>query len=240
MRGRAQAFDYGAGAYWLWSSGFQGYASTDCVAPWIAIAGGAYSKTATDIGTGYPDADGSSWDVSSSDRKATVVAYALCAYSNAGTQNYFYRVTASVSTTRRKKKTPSATATCAANSMLIAGWAQNATFSGPLLEGGKPIGWIAGGKTTTQATAECATQQEWSVTGITVIETSKQFTACDGDNDDVIGGFFGKATSGGGTAQPNMAYPGTSSTPYTNDPTGLWFASRTSITGYVACQEDLP
>lgn len=230
--------ELGGSLHWLSSSGL-GYASAECGSGWTAITGGAYSAKATDIGTGGPGADGSSWTVISPATYDLVTAYVMCAptYELSG---YFYRVAAGTTKTHPK----GAVALCSKGSMLVAGWASNATYEGASIAGGVPQGWAAGGTTVVEAVAECATPAEIALDLSLVKRTgSSVFATCDGtgekgDTDDVVSGFFGIATTSSGTPVVERQYPAVSAGAGSTLPLGFSFVDKSSSTGWVVCQED--
>ncbi|MBV8155686.1 MAG: hypothetical protein JO029_06830 [Candidatus Eremiobacteraeota bacterium] len=224
-------FETAGSLHWLSASGI-GYAKVSCGTGWTAILGGVYSAKAGDVGTGFPGSDGSSW-VGESASYDLLATYALCAptYESSG---YFDRVVASPAS---KSKT-SATAACPNGGMLLQGWASNAKYEGAEVRNGKPVGWTAGGSPGVVASAECATAQEASLSLAWVSRSGASiYVACDGDPDDVIGGFFGEATLGGGPAPPERAFPSNGGTGSTQ-PLGFSFLSKTGSTAWVVCQND--
>jgi hypothetical protein len=225
------------GMYWIWQQGI-GAAVADCGSPWVAIAGGAGSSTATDVGTGFPETD-TKWEVVSLATPAPKVwAYALCAPSQ-GLSTYFHRVYGYPT----KKHKTIAVARCGTGDILLMGWGYGATSEGPLLVKSVPAGYIAGGSTSVAAGAECMTAYEYTSNAITVTKKSgggSLYAACDGDGDDVIGGAFGAGSTGtGSSGLPERQYPGLSSAnTLTNAPTGMWFFSKSAVSAWIACQED--
>ena len=229
----SRPFELGGSLHWLSWSGL-GYASVECGGGWTAIAGGAYSAKATDIGTGGPGTDGSSWTVISPGTYDTVTAYVLCAPSYE-LSAYFYRVVGFPT----KKHPKGAVALCSKGSMLIQGWAYNATDEGASVVAGKPQGWAAGGTTTVEAVAECGTPTEIALNLSLVSRSgSSAYAACDGDTDDAVAGFFGTATTASGTPVVERQYPGVASGAGSTQPTGFWFLDKSSGTAWVVCQED--
>lgn len=227
------------GIHWLSAVGL-GFAQVECGAPWVAIAGGAASPTATDLGTGYPGTTRSSWAAYSADRKARVVTYALCAPA-AGLQNFFYRRSAGV-----KSGTTTATVSCNAGDLFIMGWAYGEKWEGPSPQNATPSGWTAGGATTAVAVAECATKAEWTRTNIVLVKgagSGHLYVGCGGpvgDTDDVLGGSFGSvsATGTGIPGPPLRQYPGNANGVDSVTPTGFNFVSKAGAAAWVACQED--
>lgn len=214
--------------HWLAYSGL-GYAKTPCGGGFTPILGGVYSAKATDVGTGFPGSDGNSW-VGASATYDLLTTYALCAPSYEST-SYFQRVYAYA--TKLKK---SATAACPSGGMVLQGWAYGAPkYEGAEIKNNKPVGWIAGGSSTAVAVAECATAQEINLS--LTWKSGSGYIACDGDNDDVIGGFFGRATAAGGPAPPERAFPSNGSAGSTT-PMGFSFLDKSGSTAWVVCQED--
>jgi hypothetical protein len=230
--------ELGGSLHWLSSSGL-GYAMAECGSGWTAIAGGAYSAKATDIGTGSPGSDGSSWVAISPGTYDTLTAYVLCAPSY-GLSGYFQRVAGFPT----KKHPKGALAPCSNGDMLVAGWSYNATYAGASIVGGKPAGWAAGGSTAVEAVAECATPAEIAL-GLSFVSRSGNnvYATCDGtseagDGDDVIGGYFGIATVSSGTPVVERQFPSIASGAGSTLPIGFRFLDKSSSSGWVVCQED--
>jgi hypothetical protein len=234
----ARSHDTPGGLHWLSSQGL-GEAIADCGDQWVAIAGGAYSPSATDIGTGFPGNTGSTWIAYSATYNAPLTAYVLCAPAY-NLNSYFYRLFAKVAS-----RAKSAVASCNSGDLFVAGWGYGVKWEGPALKNGVAVGWIAGGSPTATSVVECATNREWTGTGMELLTKSagsgKLYVSCDGDDDDVIGGSYGSVTTtgSGSPGPPQRQYPGVTSGSGSTAPTGFWFVnSKSSTKGVVACQHD--